>query len=63
VRRRLGVCRLEREGLTLGQKVLFGGSDDPGLSPAPVQRGREEIADYALSWAERYVVSLAEHGD
>ena len=28
----------------------------------PAQRGWEEIADYALSWAERHVVSLAEHG-
>jgi pimeloyl-ACP methyl ester carboxylesterase len=28
----------------------------------PAQRGWEEIADYALSWAERHVVSLAEQG-
>ena len=28
----------------------------------PAQRGWEEIADYALSWAERHVVSLAERG-
>ena len=25
----------------------------------PAQRGWEEIADYALSWAEQHVVSLA----
>ncbi len=25
----------------------------------PAQRGWEEIADYALSWAERHVLSLA----
>ena len=31
-------------------------------SPAPAQRGWEEIADYALSWAERHVFSLREHG-
>ena len=28
----------------------------------PAQRGWEEIADYALSWAERHAVSLAERG-
>jgi hypothetical protein len=28
----------------------------------PAQRGWEEIADHALSWAERHVGSLAEHG-
>ncbi len=28
----------------------------------PAQRGWEEIADYALWWAEQHVVSLAEHG-
>jgi len=26
----------------------------------PAQRGWEEIADYALSWAERHMVSLPE---
>jgi hypothetical protein len=28
----------------------------------PAQQGWEEIADYALSWAERHVVSLAQRG-
>jgi len=28
----------------------------------PAQRGWEEIADYALSWAERHGSSLAERG-
>jgi hypothetical protein len=28
----------------------------------PAQRGWEEIADYALSWAERHVVSAALSG-
>jgi hypothetical protein len=28
----------------------------------PAQRGWEEIADYALSWAERHAGSLAERG-
>ena len=28
--------------------------------PLPAQRGWEEIADYALSWAEGHTVSLVE---
>ena len=28
----------------------------------PAQQGWEEIADYAISWAERHAISLAERG-
>jgi len=50
-------------GVTFNSAPTEGGEVFEGRSHLlPAQRGWEEIADYALSWAERHVVSLAERG-